>query len=290
MPGDDRRRFCAECGHDVHAVAEYSEAEWAALLAKGRVCAYSLGETAGPAQSRRTVIAGALLTTISPLLAQSGVLRVIVTDSSGAPVGRSEVTLACNDRTARKMQADANGVAEFTALPFGNCEMTVRMAGFRVWRGRQTVTRTSGAVTAQLEIGEVTMGIIVEAAGIQSPAGLRVVVTDAGEVGIERAEVSLVCAGGQSRKARSDAGGIAEFRDLPVGECAVKVERAGFQAWRGSYAVSPGVGRMAARLEVGTVGVYVQIEPVTVEPTPINATVPAAEKPAKKRKRFWRKD
>ncbi len=106
LAGDERSRFCGVCGRDVHALAAYSESEWAALMAKGRVCAYS-----GGVSSRRAVIAGALLTTISPLLAQTSQLRVIVTDSSAAAVWQADITLLDADGTTRVVRADPNGLA-----------------------------------------------------------------------------------------------------------------------------------------------------------------------------------
>ena len=188
LVGDDRSRFCGVCERDVHAVAAYSEAEWAALMAQGRVCAYS-----GGISSRRAVIAGALLTTISPLLAQTGLVRVIVSDSSGAGVGQADITLLDANGTTRKTRADAEGLAEFAGLPLGECSVTVQVPGFKLWRSNHFVALTNGVVGAQLEVGPIFIGIYVRAASEDGPKGrLRVTVTDATGAGVAKAEVHAV--------------------------------------------------------------------------------------------------
>jgi hypothetical protein len=163
MDGDARRRFCDGCGRYVHAVAAYSDREWAAMLAEGRVCAYSEGEGAEAPRSRRAVVAGALLTTISPLLAQTGRLRVTVVDVTDAAVGRAEVALVCANGTERTAKADEAGVAVFADLPLGDCRIRVASPGFVVWRGKATIDGAEVRVAAKLQIGKIEMGTWVEA-------------------------------------------------------------------------------------------------------------------------------
>lgn len=280
LAGDDRSRFCGVCGRDVHAVAAYSEAEWAALMAKGRVCAYS-----GGVSSRRTVIAGALLTTISPLLAQTGLVRVIVTDSMRTGIGQAEITLLDAEGTTRKMLADAKGLAEFDGLPLGECSVTVQVAGFKLWRSNHFVALTNGVIGAQLELGPILMGTYVMAAREDRPKGrLRVAVTDATGAGVAQAEVRVVDADGETRTMRTDAHGVAQFGDLPLGQRDIKVQSLGFRIWQGKYPVSESEGQLAVSLEVGTVGDYVDVPMVQSSPTRTGAP------PPKMRKRWWRRD
>ena len=255
LPGDGRRRFCGVCARDVHAVAAYSEAEWAELLAGGRVCAYLPSEIQSLPQSRRTVVAGALLTTIYPLMAQTGLVRVMVTDTMAAGIGHAAVTLGCADGKTRKMRADTNGVAEFADLPLGDCEVTVEADGFRRWRGNHVIAGTgaNGVVTARLEVHEDLVGIYVGSAELKSPAKirLRVIVSDASGSAVIGAKVTLVGANGKTRTRRADDRGVAEFSDVPLGDCGVTVEQAYFKRWQARHMVAETNGRLEAKLELG---------------------------------------
>ncbi len=159
MDGDTKRRFCDGCGRYVHAVAAYSDREWAAMLAEGRVCAYSEGEGAEAPRSRRALVAGALLTTISPLLAQTGRLRVAAVDPTGATVGQAEVALVCANGTERMAKADEAGVVVFADLPLGDCQVRVSRPGFVLWRGKATVGAAEARVDVKLTIGKIDTGI-----------------------------------------------------------------------------------------------------------------------------------
>lgn len=275
MAGDEKRRFCTECGHDVHALAAYSEEEWAALLAKGRVCAYSAGETLVP-QSRRSVMAGALLTTIAPLLAQSGTARVIVTDVTGAPVGRAEVNLRCADGKLRAMVSDGSGVAAFQGLPLGTCEVNVKSPGFKSWSAKEVVGGTASVISAQLEVA--AMGAFV------SPGRLVVMVDNAAQ-----AEVTVKCLDGKARMQRTENQGTAEFYELPEGDCSVKVWQRGLEVWQGTHKVVGGEERLRVRLEVGRlVGEYIEVPYDTSVSPRVEVAAPKEPKKAKKRFRFWR--
>lgn len=159
MDGDAKRRYCGGCGRYVHAVAAYSDREWAAMLSEGRVCAYSEGEGAEAPRSRRAVVAGALLTTISPLLAQTGRLRVTVVDLTGAAVGQAEVALVGANGTERMAKADEAGVAVFADLPLGDCQVRVSRPGFVLWRGNATVGGAEARVDARLAVGKIDTGV-----------------------------------------------------------------------------------------------------------------------------------
>ncbi|MBY0506807.1 MAG: carboxypeptidase-like regulatory domain-containing protein [Bryobacteraceae bacterium] len=135
-------------------MAAYSEEEWTALVAKGRVCAYTTGES-----SRRTVLAAALLTTISTLTAQAQPLRIVVVDATGAPVGKAAVNVVTADRKSQRGETDDAGVLEFAWLPMGKCEVTVERAGFRKWLTK--LPAPTGRVDAVLEVGGATMGVYI---------------------------------------------------------------------------------------------------------------------------------
>ena len=104
---------------------------------------------------RRAVIACMLLTTISPLLAQDGRLLVAISDPAQGVVANAEVAAACGGGATGKARTDAKGVASFTALPAGDCLVTVRSPGFREWRGSVALTAGSqGRMEARLEVSD----------------------------------------------------------------------------------------------------------------------------------------
>ncbi len=113
---------------------------------------------------------------------------------------------------------------------------------------------------------------------------LRVVVTDATGAGVARAEVRAVGADAKMRMIPTNSSGVAQFVDLPVGQCDVTVLSPGFQIWKGRRGVSWESGRLAVSLEVGNVGEFLNVPMVVAPPR-----VPVLGKPVKKRKRWWRK-
>lgn len=161
LPGDHRRRFCGECGQYVEALAAHTPAEWAALEAQGPFCAYLEGVSAAVPQSRRAMVAGAILTAISPLLAQTGGLRVHVTDSTDTGLGQAQVTVTSPDRKTHTAKTDAKGFADFEGLPWGNCDVTVQSAGFATWRGKH-VAGGASKLEVRLEVGSLGGYIVLE--------------------------------------------------------------------------------------------------------------------------------
>ena len=95
LRGNGRERFCEECQTPVYAKERYSAEEWERIWAEsGRhVCGMLDGTSAPAPRSRRAVLAGALLTAISPLMAQAGRVRVRVTDLADGIVPGAEVSL-----------------------------------------------------------------------------------------------------------------------------------------------------------------------------------------------------
>lgn len=133
LPGEGRQRYCDVCKTPVHAIAQYSPNELARLRREsdGRICGF-LNETSHPpSRSRRTVLIGALLTAISPLMAQAGRVRIRVTDPTGAviPTARASL-LGPNDKPIRTAGANEVGEIVFTDLPLGDARFAVVEQGF----------------------------------------------------------------------------------------------------------------------------------------------------------------
>jgi len=132
LTGEGRKRFCQDCQTDIHALDQYSADEIETLKREsGRLCGYLVGESLTPPRSRRAVLVGALLTVISPLLAQSGRVRFRVTDETGAVVQGAEISLLNKENEASlTLHADSAGTAVFTGLPMGVARFTVASPGF----------------------------------------------------------------------------------------------------------------------------------------------------------------
>jgi len=230
-------------------VARYSDAE---LRELGPVCGYVGGETLGPAQSRRAVVAGAILTTISPLLAQDGRLRVVVTDAAGMGVPYADVRAG-----DRRVRADEDGVAILMGLPVGRVEIVAFSPGFKTWRGGRTVSGgTESKVEVRLEVGSVGGGVFVEPV----KAGfVEVVVLDPSKAAVAGAEVWVKDGDGKSRTGRD---GLVTFSSLPAGKVQFEVRAAGFNVWRGEVMLVAGVSeRVEVSLEVGDPGTKVEVKP-----------------------------
>jgi hypothetical protein len=134
LTGEGRERFCGDCQTQVHAIDQYSAAELADLRRNslGRLCGYLVGESPSPPRSRRAVLIGVALTAISPLMAQSGRVRIRVIDSTGAVVPlHPEAALIDKDGNAI-LSARANEAGEIvlTRLPIGDSRIRVTCAGF----------------------------------------------------------------------------------------------------------------------------------------------------------------
>jgi hypothetical protein len=88
-------------------------------------------------------LAGALLTAVSPLLAQSGRVRFRVTDPVGARVSGAEISLVDKDEKVLLTEhTDSAGTAVFTGVPMGVAQFIVASPGFN--STPVTVTISSG--------------------------------------------------------------------------------------------------------------------------------------------------
>jgi len=76
-------------------------------------------------------LVGALLTVVSPLLAQSGRVRFRVTDWTGAPFPGAEISVLDKEEARLTRQTDDAGAAVFTGLPKGVARFKVASSGYR---------------------------------------------------------------------------------------------------------------------------------------------------------------
>ena len=102
----------------VNSIADFSKEEWARPLVP-------------IANTRRQILAGALLTIASPLWAQDGVARIRVLDRTGDVVPGTVVTLLDTDQGEKATQrVNAGGEVTFTGLPMGNHRFKAQHLGF----------------------------------------------------------------------------------------------------------------------------------------------------------------
>ncbi len=95
-------------------------------------------------RTRRAILAGALLTAISPLMAQDGRVRIRVIDKNGAAIATAVGSLLDPDgKPMREARADNTGEIVLTDLPFGDCRFAVDAAGFNTRRVTATLTNSN---------------------------------------------------------------------------------------------------------------------------------------------------
>jgi hypothetical protein len=155
-----RVRYCDLCKKNVHALDQYSLEERGALWREsgGHVCGMLVGGSAEPVRSRRMILLGALLTAVSPLLAQSGRLRIRVTDITGAVVPGANLSIPGTMITAI---TNESGEAVLTGVPLREFVISLNAPGFKSLE--RTVTILGGGeqkLEATLEIGS-TLGEVV---------------------------------------------------------------------------------------------------------------------------------
>ena len=134
MEGNGRARLCRSCDTLVHNIEAYSEAEWEKLWREsgGHLCGMRGGESPREPRSRRAVLAGALLTAISPLMAQDRRLRLVAQDPSGAVVSGVKVELLDkNDKVLRTMETNQVGEVIWADLPIGDSIFRFSVSGFK---------------------------------------------------------------------------------------------------------------------------------------------------------------
>jgi hypothetical protein len=175
LQGDGRQRYCDTCRTPVHAMELYSQQEWDQVWreSNGRVCGLLCEESPAEPRSRRAVLVGALLTAISPLLAQAGRVRIRVTDPTGAAVSAARASLLGPDnKPTRTERANEKGEIVFVDLPFGDSHFAVDCMGFQT--SRLTATVKNGdeeQIETTLQVGMVGEFVTVrkEAVTIKKP-------------------------------------------------------------------------------------------------------------------------
>jgi hypothetical protein len=228
LSGDGAKRYCDDCGKYVHDLAAFSDAE---LRRTPGLCGYS-GNLPVYFAARRTMLAGVLLTTISPLLAQNGQLQVVVKDRSGSTVSNAEVVLD----DGKPAVTNRSGVALFTGLRSGSHRVTASAPGFRRWIGASEIGMSGTAATEiVLDVGSVggpADPVHAEPVAISHTAKARVLVTDPLGKPVGGAHLEMEWPDGKKLQVTTDAQGAAALEKLTPGAVAVTVEAAGLQAWR----------------------------------------------------------
>lgn len=161
---DGHKHFCRACQTQIHGIELYSDEEIDRLRLEspGPLCGYVAGESLSLPRSRRAVLAGALLTAISPLFAQSGRVRIRVTDASGGAIAGAEGAVLDKDGNPIVTGiANESGDIVLTGLPIGDSRITVTKMGFKNLPLTVTIRNSDETkIDATLEVGPVTMGII----------------------------------------------------------------------------------------------------------------------------------
>jgi hypothetical protein len=103
------------------------------------------------------VLLGAFLTAISPLMAQSGRVRIRVIDQTGAGLPTAEGSLLGPDsKPVRTVQANEKGEIVFMDLPTGDNRFAVYAMGFRTRHLTVTIQNDHEAlIGTTLEVGSV---------------------------------------------------------------------------------------------------------------------------------------
>jgi hypothetical protein len=102
---------------------------------------------------------GALLTTISPLMAQSGRVRIRVIDPTGAVLRNAEASvLGKDEKSILAGRTNKDGEIVLAGLPIGNSRITVTCQGFKNLRLIVTIQNADEIeVEAKLKFGPITM-------------------------------------------------------------------------------------------------------------------------------------
>lgn len=244
---------------------------WVGLTVNGLVCGTMAEEPSSPAQTRRVAMAGALLTSISPLLAQNGRLQITVTDPSGTVVNGAPVAISLPGGTLRRGKTGDGGGIEFSELPDGRYQVDVHRIGFSHWRGTANVAMGTPSV---LKI-RLDCGLIVDGAALIEPhsspqnarvtGSLHITVRDATGAARNQADVSVSCDGWGPAKESVDEKGDAKFPSVPQGECRINVSAPGFQPWQESRLIR-GEERLEAKLAVRLPPTRVLVQEKQVNP------------------------
>ena len=176
-------------------------------------------------------------------LRRGGALRLLATDTEGAPVPGATVQLSSPDARdadllAEKPPAGEDGRVVLDGLPEGSYTLVVRAEGFRpeIVKGLKLTLAADRVLGVELQRGTTLVGRVVSESGAPL-AGAKVTATFA--------------QGGSELRQEAVAGEDGAFRldGLPDGAVRIHVERQGYEDG-GLAGVTPGVGDVEVRLAV----------------------------------------
>jgi hypothetical protein len=172
--GNGRRRYCDDCNKHVHSIEQYSSEEWDRIWREsdGRPCGMICGPSPPESRSRRVILFGALLTAISPLMAQTGRLRILVIDVTGAviPTVSEASLLGADGKPIRTLHANTEGEIVWTDLSMGDCRFVVSAPGFRARQLLATIRNGDEAIIEViLEVPPVGVVVSVEGPAPKPP-------------------------------------------------------------------------------------------------------------------------
>jgi hypothetical protein len=158
---DGGTRYCDDGKTSVHRIEQYTQEEMVRIWDEsgGHMCG-CLRESAPEPRSRRAILVGALLTAISPLMAQTGRVRIRVMDATKAVIPAAEISVLGPDgKPSQTVTANEVGEAVLLDLPIGDNRFVAVAPGF-VQRRFTVVIQNSDEVRVDtiLEVGATTMG------------------------------------------------------------------------------------------------------------------------------------
>lgn len=165
LAGEGRERYCSDCQKSVHLFEDYSSEELERLWKEsgGKLCGRICAESEPEPRSRRAVLAGALLTAISPLMAQDGRVTFHVTDLTKTEVPHAEIKRLDKDGKAHPtLFTDEVGTAKWTDLPLGNTRFQISAPGFASKTITLSVGKKEAVAQVQLEVGSLGEVVVVE--------------------------------------------------------------------------------------------------------------------------------
>lgn len=128
---------------------------------QGTVCGYLQEESPAEPHSRRTILLGGLLSAVSPLFAQTGSVRIRVTDERGSVIANAQVHIL-NHVDESKWTND-EGETVWTNLPIGNNQFSISSLGFKSKPVTVLIKSDSELkIETKLEIGSIGTIISIE--------------------------------------------------------------------------------------------------------------------------------
>lgn len=177
MSGDEKTRFCPDCGKNVHNVSALTRQEATRLVGEdGSVpclrgvagldgSLMSVGQLAASNRRRftQTILAAVPFAVLAAAQTTGGVLKGVVTDHGGAPLPGSRVIVS---RRGDEFSAetDSQGVFRVVGVPEGSWDLYSRHEGFAAFRKAAVVIHEGAEteVSFHMDVGGVGGGAEVE--------------------------------------------------------------------------------------------------------------------------------